>query len=300
MAFENITLEKYAVTKLKKLYDSCLEKCGSKTGNLLVDLISKTVNDRSMILKESSIPSRYIDSQTMDALMGPGLITGLKNSEDVTITARGILYIESLDNDQYVSALADAIQSKYLDVFSTSAPTPRNRIVLLTMVAMRCFSEKSAIDLRKSTGDTENWWSILQEVSDFMVKIGSVEESKSLKEYKPKSGTEDPASDVIRHSDKLPRQTDGIFSKSGKNQYWLDIARDDEIDLEKLAKIIRLALEDSLNKDNNAEYAKFCNRLCLFRGPDIDYSMSDSRYLSMEYDNIIRKAFEKASYLSIH
>ncbi len=300
MAFDDIILEDYARNKLKKLYDDCLMECNSKPGNLIVDLISKKSNERSVILKESSIQSKYVDSETIESLIEHGLVSGLNNSERITITVRGILYIESLDNDQYISELADAIQSKYLDIFNTGAPTARNRIVLLTMVTMRCFSEETAIDLRTSTGDAESWWSILQEVSEFMVEMGSVEEANSLREYRSKSGTEDPASNVIRHSDKLPRQTDNIFSKSGKNQYWLSVEKSDGIDLDKLAMVIRLSLGKKLDKNNYTKYANWCNKKCLLRGPDIKYTVKDDRYLSMDYNDTIKEAFEKASYFNIH
>lgn len=299
MVFENIVLDEYAKSKLKKMYDSCSEICKSKTDNLLVDLISNNNNHRSSILRESALPSRFIDAQTRNALIDQGLITRINNSEDLIITARGILYIESLKDDNYVSILADAIQSKYFDIFNIKPPTLRDRTILLTTVAMRCFSNKSAIDFRKSEGTREIWWSIIQDISELMVKIGLIEESESLKNYKSKSDVEDPVSNIIRHSDTLPRQTNDIFSKSGKNQYWIDVAPSGEIDLEKLALIIRIIFGNALSKDNYIKYANECNKLCLLRGSDIKSSLDDSRFISMEYDSTIKRAFEKATYLNI-
>ena len=299
MEFSNVELSDYSEQKICDVYDRCRETCKQKYDTLLMDIINCTQNDREKCLRESALDTRYLDDETVIQLKDAGFVEFIDTSL-LSITARGMLYVETKRGLPALENLVNDIQSKY---FVTSNNTPissKGRIILLSAVALRCFSIDCSIDMRSQKDVRDEWWEIFNKVSEQLVSVGVIDEKNSLANYKSKSEIEDKASDVIRHTDKLPRQTSGIFSKSGSNQYWLNVETPGgEIDIKKLATVIKKALGDSLNKQNYMEYANWCNSLCLDEGFQVESSFSDNSYLSCSYDDEITKAFETAASLII-
>lgn len=295
MEFSDVVLSDYANQKICDIYDSCRNQCKSKYDCLLVDMIGSSQNDRESCLRKSAIRSEYVDAETLSMLKDAGLIAFI-DSSSLAITAKGILYVELLRGVPAIENLISAIQTKY---FITSQNTPisaKGRIILLSMVALRCFSSNCSIDVRSQKDVRDEWWEIFIKASSYLVSLGVIDEKNSLSNYRSKSEIEDKTSDVIRHTDKLPRQTEGIFSKSGSNQYWIEVSTaDGRINTKSLALVIKKIFENSINPDNCHDMANWCNDMCLDEGYNVESSFTNSRYLSCEYDDEISNAFEVAS-----
>lgn len=299
MEFSDIHISDYAKQKISYIYDCCRKVCKTKHGCLLLDMIASTQNVRESSLRESSIDTRYLDKETIDMLCDSGLAYFIDSSH-IGITAKGILYVEYEREIPAMDRFIESVQTKYFSTSQNTPISPKGRILLLSAVALRCFSKDCSIDLRAQKDVREEWWEILLKTSDFLVSKGIIDEKNSLANYSSKSEIEDKASDVIRHSDKLPRQTEAIFSKSGSNQYWLKIAKEGGgIDTDSLALVIKKILGENINLENYNEYADWCNNLCLSDSYKVESSFSDPCYLSCDYDDDITKAFEKAAVLII-
>ena len=293
-------ISEYSKNVLKELYDNCSEQCNDKSASLLVKLLNKKNNDRAEILKKAAIKTEYVDSQTKEELESNGLVYGIKNTTLICITAKGILTYEALNSEDYLDIFCNEMQTKYFDLFSTTSMSARNRICILDMIALRCFSQEACVDLRIDANTCDHWWNSMNDCSDFLISLETIKEKDSLRYYSSESGIENAASDVIRHSDRLPRITDGIFSKSKKNQYWLNVLmKDGEPNLDQLAFLIKQTIPN-LSRDNVVECYEFCNDLCLKYGFLIESSIKNSKYLGCEYDDYIKRAFEIAATLNVN
>lgn len=299
MEFNDVKLSGYAEQKVGDIYDRCRETCKKKYDTLLMDMINCTQNEREGCLRNSAIDTRYLDEETIGMLRGSGLVEFIDTSL-LGITAYGILYVETKRGFPATNNLVEGIQSKYFVTSQNTPISPKGRIVLMSAVALRCFSKDCSIDMRSQKDVRDEWWEIFNKVSEYLVSKGVIEEKNSLANYKSKSEIEDKASDVIRHTDKLPRQTSGIFSKSGSNQYWLEVSTPvGGIDINRLATVMKRVLGDAINSENYQEYADWCNSLCSDEGFQVESSFADNRYLSCSYDDEIFKAFETAASLII-
>lgn len=299
MEFNDVELSGYAEQKISDIYDRCRQACKNKFDTLLMDMISCTQNEREGCLRTSAIDTNYLDEETVSMLRAAGLVDFIDTSL-LGITAKGILYVEAKRGLPVMKNLIDGMQSKYFSTSQNTSISPKGRIVLMSAVAMRCFSKDCSIDMRSQKDVRDEWWEIFNKVSEYLVSKGVIEEKNSLANYKSKSEIEDRASDVIRHTDKLPRQTSGIFSKSGSNQYWLEVSTPGGgVNINGLATVIKRALGDSINLENYQDYADWCNGLCLDEGFQVESSFSDDHYLSCFYDDEIYKAFETAASLII-
>lgn len=295
MEFSDVVLSDYANQKICDIYDSCRNQCKSKYDCLLVDMISSSQNDRENCLRKSAVRSEYLDAETLSMLKDAGLITFI-DSSSLAITAKGILYVELFREVPAIDNLISAIQAKYFITSQNTPISPKGRIILLSMVALRCFSSSCSIDVRSRKDVRDEWWEIFIKASSYLVSLGVIDEKNSLSNYKSKSEIEDKTSDVIRHTDKLPRQTEGIFSKSGSNQYWIEVSTaDGRINTKLLALVIKKIFGNLINSNNYQDMANWCNALCLDEGYNVESSFINNGYLSCAYDDEITNAFEAAS-----
>ncbi len=285
-----------AYVVLKEAYDIFKEKVGPTKLPVVLSLLKKSSNDISRILKESAIDGNYVDEDLKKELTEEGYAQTIDNTSNLSLTAKGVWTVESIEDHATIDDLISGIDNYCFNGFKKKVPIPsRNKIVAFSMVAMRSYSKESAVDVRLEKNVSEYWWNIFLEVNDFLLNVGAIPEKDSLRKGKQKSGIEDKASDLIRHSDKLPRLTDDIFSKSGNNQYWLEVLNDKgTIDTDRLSLFIKLILKDKIDEYNCDEFWKFANNLCLNHRYEIESSYDDDTYLSCEYDSDVRRAFKKS------
>lgn len=294
-----INISNYSYDVLCEAYNQLNEACG-KPESLLIAFMKKKANDRSALLKQSAIDSNYVDSKTLEELIGSGYVQKIKNTSLLALTAEGVWEVEFRTKDDPLNDLLNGINDQFFDEFENVSITGRNKVVLFAMICMRSFSQDSSVDIRMEKDVTEEWWQIFVKVDEYLINMGVITKDNSITKERKSAGTESNVSDLIRHSDRIPRYTDGIYSKSGKQQYWLDLITNKEIDVTRLSKLIKLTLGDKINYNNYEDYARFANDLCLDYGFLISQSYKESKFLSCDYDFIIRDSFEKASYLQLN
>ena len=161
------------------------------------------------------------------------------------------------------------------------------------MISIRTYSSSSTVDMRAEMDVKDAWWEIFLSHSNFLINYEIINEKSSMDNYRSSSKIEHPASDIIRHSDKLPRSTKNIFSKTGKNQYFLDVMKNDSIDTEKLAYIIFLVFGNKLNHSNIYEISKFVCSFGRLYGLSVINSL-ETNYYQIHYDDVINEAFKLA------
>ena len=293
-------LSQYSYSILKRMYDNCKEKNESDLP-LLIALMKANSNVRSQLLTDAAEDSTYIDSETRGELISGGYAVPKGNSTKMIITAKGIWEVMFRDEGFTTDDLIDGVQQLYFDQFSEKATiSSSNRIALFAIISMRAFAESCCVDVKIKT-ISERWWDVFLAVNDFFLENGVILEKNSIRNQKKvKNDSEDLATNLIRHSDRVPRYTDEIFTKNKKLEYWADVLKDNgEIDIDRLALLIKLTLGDHINVDNYPIYSNFANDLCMDMGYMFESSFEESKYLSSSYDDVIRGAFEKASYMSL-
>ncbi len=290
-----------AYDQIKEAYIDLKEMLGTGSLPIVLMIAKKKSNDRSKILRDSAIDSNYIDDELKNELIDGGYVQTIANTSQLSLTAKGVWTVESKEEGTSIEDLISGIDDLYYNEFKGMRITSSNKIVVFAMISMRTFSENSTVDVKLEKNVSEYWWKIFLEVNDFLLKMGVISEKDSLRKEKPNSGIEDKASNLIRHSDKLPRYTYDVFSKSGKNQYWLELTNEKgNIDTDKLAFLIKQILRDSITDSNCDEYWKFANNLCLDHRYEVESSYDDEELLSCEYDSDIRRAFKRAVDIQIN
>ena len=294
-------INQYSYEILKDIYNKCTEKQDNSNLPVILYLMKKSVNDRVQILKETAVDATYVDNETKNEMLTSGMLVEVKNTSKLAITAKGLWEVMNKEMDDATDVLISAIQNSYFDEFKSMSITPRNRITLFAMISMRTFSKECCVNI-KTTEISNQWWAIFLKVNDFLIKMNVVSPTYSLhKEGDYINDSETNTAKLVRHTDKLPRITNNIMSKSGKLDYWLDIAnKNHEIDIQKLSFLIKQVLGNSLTNENCAEYWKFANGLCMNEGHHFELSFNDTTFLDCDYDSTIRRAFEKACMIVIN
>jgi hypothetical protein len=283
-------LDNYQSRVLRQMYDSCkkwlMDNKKYKKNSVLFSIIKMTNNARHEFFRETA--EEYIDPPTSSFLIKQGLIRETDSKSSYSFTGAGLHYTEIniLVNNNYLNAL----DSEYFNVFEDISIGDRERIILLTMVALRTFSDKATVDMRESTGIMDAWWKIMLIINDLLIEHGIISASCSLKENTTKSKIEHPASHLIRHSDTLNRATKGTYINKSLN-YYLSIFENGTINIDKLSNILELIFEKKQDSLVLSDFSSEMRSFCRIHGLDVASSFQED-YFDSKYDDYISGAFE--------
>jgi predicted transcriptional regulator len=284
-------LDSYQSRVLSQMYESYKKwlqvNKRYKKNSVLFSILKMTKNTRHEFLRVTA--EKYIDLPTASFLIDEGLIRETDEKGSYSFTGKGLEYTETeiIGNNEYFSALDE----DYFNVFDNISIGDRERIILLTMVALRTFSDKATVDMRDSTGIKDAWWEVMLLVNDLMVENNIIPASSSLRNATNESKIEHPASHLIRHSDVLPRATKGIFSKTGKNQYYISISQEGVLNIDKLADVLELIFENNHHYLTLSTISSEMRSFCRLHGLDVASSLQED-YFDSKYDDFISGTFE--------
>jgi predicted transcriptional regulator len=278
---------------LKKFYDNL-------SGNLLLD---KKLKNNSILLTflelKSNVRYRAISSASISSQNIPDLIISelLKNkfirqSDELNkyvITAKGVWFIEKNTNIITEEAFIDFIDGKLFDVsLSGSDLSDKEKVILFSMISARALSEKSPIDLKKDQYALDAWKKIIDDCYKKLYEIKAIKKMDQEQLY-GKKGNEHMVSNLIRHTDSLPKKTMGIFKSIGQQKYYLDIYKDQKLSKDSLLYIFRLILNSANGLDARSieDINKFCNDIAYGQAPYI-YDVEKHKFSSPDYDDIIK------------
>jgi len=286
-----VNLEHYLKKFYDKLYDNLVMKKKLKNSSVLISFLEIKSNVRFRLLSESSIPCFKIPREALTNLLTRRLIRGTDEIDNYTITARGVWEYENGKN-----IIDEVFLIKYLDKKffgfedSQKSLSDKEKIILFSMIAARTFSKKSPIDLKKDETTNNIWQDILYNASEKLKSLDIISE-KNQKEfhgklYAPK-GNEHPVSNIIRHSDQLPKKTKGLYKAPGEQKYYLDIYKDSKISKENLSYLFWLIFDDKLSDTVIEEVVNFCREIAYDKNIYI-FNLQEHIFSRPEYDDIIR------------
>ena len=266
-----------------RLHDS-LERDNRLIGNsVVISLLDITkTNARYDILTNASITKVDIPRETLSDLVNKGLISQSDQPNRYVLTAKGLLQVEHdpLQGDE----LSSYLSKKIFGVFSTQSLNPKERIILLSMIAVRSFSEESLVDM-KNEGSVEVWRQILDQSYAQLRSLNIVPKTELYGNY----GNESPVSSLFRHINDLTKKTKGLYKSIGKQQYFLDLSEGLEISKDNLDYLFKQIWgTKQLGPAELEQIYEFCCKIAAEK--HIDVFESGNPFTKPEYDDIVRNA----------
>lgn len=207
-----------------------LKRCLAVNGKLIDDsviisFLNIKSNGRLSLLDESAFElhsfngahKEYLDNNLIQKV-GPGT-TYCLTAQAIWQQEKSIL----VDNE----LLVDFLQRKIFncpteDVFLTE----KERVILLAFILGRAFSSHASMDLKLGDQFLNNWEAIIVRSYDLLTELHCIIKLKR-KDLFGRQGNEHPVSNLIRHTDPLPKKTGLLFNALGDQKYVLKLAKDD-------------------------------------------------------------------------
>lgn len=263
-----------------------------KGHSVFVSFFNLKSNDIYQLLKASAIKRKSLPKNTFEALLSRGFIRGAGEPDDYVITAKGIWEIESKKGAINPDILIDYIDSKFFDIFKQGGQlAEKEKIILLSMIAVRSFSDESALDLKKGESVLSCLQSLLESSFYLLLKTGIVINVK-LEELFGAQGNEHPVSQLIRHTDLLPKRTWGIYRTLGKQKYYLDLLDGDKISEDRLIMLFGSIFGSAITDSIKTEVSIFCEKNAYDRSYVL-FDVNTHRFANPIYDEQVNEAFEK-------
>jgi len=206
--------------------------------SVFLPFFEMTANSRFRILFSSALSVINVSELIINSLLENGWIEPADELDYYCITAKGIWIIEVKTDTLNVEELIKYLGKKYFKSTSVSAKlSDKERIVILLFVSLRAFSPEICIDLKQ----LDTTLIVLQEVAikcfRFLRKLDCINSLKE-KDVFGKEGNEQPISNLIRHTEALPRKTKGMFNASGKQKYFINVTKNTTLESHKIAFLL--------------------------------------------------------------
>lgn len=262
--------------------------------SVLLSCLQVKKNVRYRLLSDASIDKFGVASRELQDLLAGGFIRESAEMSRYSITAKGIWEIETEEGILSQRRLVDYLDLKNFDLFSKkSRLTSKEKVIVLSLLAARAFSESSCVDLKKDDATMNGWGRVIEKAYELLRALGLISNLEREKLLKTE-GNEHPVSHLIRHTDALPRKTKGLYTAPGKQRYYLDLSDEREIPMDKVAFMFRLVFEGHLDLDGMDRVLKFCNKVAyddailvfelashIFSNPSFDEVVKEGLRLSM-------------------
>lgn len=275
---------------LRMLYDSLafqLEKLNKrKNTSILMDFMKIKSNDRLNILNASADYLKHTELKMIKELNDQDLI---KENEFgmYYISAIGIWNMES-SNFDVCKEIVEFFDSEFFTNKSVNVPLKtREKIIIMTLITIRSFNVETALDLKSNDITKDSCADIMDSFYSMFLKLEVIKKSKD--DLYGKSGNEHKVSNVIRHSEELPKKTKMLYVNGYKKEqkYYLDLSNDGVIDRENLKYIFGKIFEGTnLNYSDIKMISEVLIDLTYKTGPNI-YSEMNKTFIQSKFDEII-------------
>jgi hypothetical protein len=276
------------------LYNNLIKKYEKeKYKSILVWFMDIKENDRLRIVSESKLKKIRIPKEIFDELFKSDLIRESDIAGEFVITAKGIWEIEAQKSAISQEILLKEMDRKYFSTYNETekALSDRQKIILMAMIAARTFSDKSPMDLKKGDYALANWEEIINKSYALLHELAVVN-SMSDEQIFGKPGNEHKVSNLIRHSDAIPKRTKGIYqaAETRDQKYYLSLANAGKIDLDNLRFIFKQIFADrKLSHSEIDIISSFCNDTASSKNVYL-FDLKEHIFHAPEYDNVIRDA----------
>lgn len=280
-----IFLEKF----YNKYRDSLELQKKYKYRSLILSSLEVKNNVRFKLLCEAILSAEEIPQEILINLIDDHLIQETDDVNKYVITAKGIWEIEKRNKVLTDNKIIEYIDKKMFNLFTTGKTlSEKEKIIMLSLIAIRAFSEKSSMNLHTDDMTKDTWKNVIEKTYDFLQSMKIIQKMKKEELFGKKEGNENPISNFIRHSDSLPRKSKNIYTILGKQTYFLNIFSNGIFSNDKLRFLWKLIFEDNLDADQIEKVLTFIKQIAHDDSIMI-FSIKDHIFSTPVYDEIIQK-----------
>ena len=277
----------------KRLYSELKKAKRLKQDSVLISLMETKSNDRFDFLIKAGVDtnSKYGDDIFLD-YVEKGYLIITKDNKKYILSGKGIWHIE---RDKIgIETLIDYLDSKLFGGYRKKAKlAPREKVIILSFVAIGAFSKNQVIDLKTDDITKDKIKEILNSSLNFLKNHKLIKKSFTEENLYGKIGNEHPVSNVIRHTDALPKKTIGCYVALGDQKYYLNLYDGEKFDCDKMAYLYWLLFEDH-GLDLFTQFLKFVEEI--YDNYSI-YVFKETPSLSIfEIKDFLEDAFHKYSF----
>jgi hypothetical protein len=284
-----ILMHKYYIEQFYASLKGALEKDKKYRSSVIVSMFDMNSNKRMNILKDSALKAIDIPPDVLNDFLEDGYVRQGAEAESYVLTAKGAWLFERdakiLDEDKLIRSIdkkfffSEDIEKKLKD---------REKMVVLSLIAIRAFSRDSVVDLADSIR-LEHWGNVIKGCCEMLGKLKVV--NTRVDEIMEHKGNEHPVYNLMRHLDAIPRKTRGIYQPLGNQRYFLDVTDGPTLSTERLSYLFWRVLEDKLSFENEKIVLEFCDRIAY---DECVYLFDVSRHVFAvpRYDDMLKEAFE--------
>jgi len=260
----------------------------------LLNLGSQT--RRMRLLLDAAIPAISLKHGLLEKLIKLNYVEYIDRKMKITLTSIGIWEAEKRLNIINSEQLTNFIEKKWFNCFADFKQplSEKEKIILLTTLAIRAFSKDSAVDLKNEKFHT-GWADAVSLACEFLYE-NKITSDKKIKDIllpnTQKKMSLHPVIHFFRYSEYLPKKTNGIYIAKGNNNYYLDIYRESRINIDNLVFLFDIIFQDKKNYILMDKVYEFCQKSSY----DISVKVFPLRkhiFSTPDYDDLIRKALRE-------
>ena len=236
------------------MYTNCINNLGSKKEeSLIISMVSRNSNTIKRAFLASSYDSGATKSGVMSTLSEDGYVREVSPGRYV-LTARGIIYVEFKLHPLAVDHYIEWIDREFLQM-DVGPISDKNRIILLSLFAARCFSETSCATYTDTIHE-DAFMSLLNDCDQFLTSQGIIKPGSLNANSKSKSRI----SSILNQIDKLPSSTGMKFTAIGDKKYYLNVLSNGGIDRQSITFITKIIMGDNPSLSSIQDLEEFCSK----------------------------------------
>jgi len=281
---------------LERFYNE-LKKKVRKEGKLKYDkvlfsLIHTNSNPRKDCLFEAGLNSVKFNYDDISYLDNQGYLQNIKgeiSNDKYVLTAKGIWHMDKYVHSLNEEDLIDFIQKKDFEFEpETNSLSDKEKLVLVSMIGIRCFSKDSLLDLRNDRYE-KYWIEIFEESYNFLTGKKIISENKDLFKDRTRSSSVEW---IMSRVNDLPKNTSYIFKFNGDKTYYLNLKSNrDNISFEKLAYLFKCIFEKTdFDITLLRSTHEFCENLAYNKAR---FVKNNGTYRNSKIDSLIYDALKK-------
>jgi hypothetical protein len=242
-------------------------------------------------LLKASQNADNISTFIIDELKDEGCIREIGDELSYTITGIGIWEIEknfNLSENQLIHFIDDKF---FVAETQNKELNDKEKIVLFSFIAIRAFSNESCINLKKSEKMKESMKRIIDASHKTLLDLDII--TMDYSRLYGKKGNEHIVSNLIRHTDKLPKKTKSIFFAPGDQKYYLNLSNNGKIDRQEFLWLLRkiITREKLVDLSQLDKLINFLNSISFSEGYLI-YDNIDKTFINHETDTLIEESLK--------
>ncbi len=262
--------------------------------SIYLPFIEMTANSRFRIFSSSALSVVNVSGLIIHSLHEDGCIEPADELDYYSITAKGIWTVEIKTGTLSTDDLLTYLSKKFFKNSNVSNKlSDKEKVVILLFLSLRAFSAEICIDLKQKDTALIVLQNVATKCYKFLNELKCINNLKEVDIF-GKKGNEQPISNLIRHTETLPRKTKGMFKASGKQKYFLDVSQNKELNSHKIAFLIATLFDKEQISENQEDLINFMESINLTSSIYI-YSANTTSFSSPMFDSDIKEAIEEAT-----